>query len=98
MYGKDFWARVNFQSLCAYLIHGSELAETERGTLEERYRRKMQAFHDAVRRLCHDEDDEWAAEDIYFESGEMEGISFEAGFLAGLRLGLAAGENGTPKI
>ena len=98
MYGKDFWERVNFQSLCTYLVHGSELAETERGTLEERYRRKMQSFHDAIHQLCHDEDGERAAEDIYFESGEMESISFEAGFLAGLRLGLAAGESGTPKI
>ena len=94
MYGKEFWERVNLQRLCAYLVNGGDLTETDRGTLEERYRREMGIYCDAVRRACQSGGNDRAAEDIHFTSGRMEAISFEAGFLAGLRIGMTAGESG----
>ena len=92
MYGKDFWQRVDIQRLCSWLADGGETTVTEPGTLEERYRRKQRLYCDAVQRACRNGDGERAAEDIYFEAGGLETISFEAGFLAGVRLGLEIGD------
>lgn len=94
MYGKDFWERVNLQQLCSFLVDGEGLTETDTGTLEERYRRRVKTYREAVQRAASNDRE---AEDIHFAAGGLEAISFEAGFLVGLRIGMTAGESGVSR-
>ena len=101
MYGQDFWERVSWQQVCEFLRYGSE-DKTEAGSLQERDALHERAFFQAVDQFWRDIlATDWSSlpgvkadfkiedlsESIMDEMAALKRLSFEAGFLAGLKMG-----------
>lgn len=107
MYGRDFFARADWQLICEFLSFGPSAPYAyEKGTLEERVKKHD---HDFIRSLEVYRDDilatNWSAlsrEEAYWQTETLsqavlqkaallQDTSFEAGVMAGFLLGLQIG-------
>lgn len=98
MYGKDFWERLDVRRLCACLQEGEDIPlqsgrtlEERSKSLDERWYQGLEEYRDMVLQTDWDEEQKpFLTEDLYEPledlRWELEYLSFEAGFCAGVKI------------